>query len=336
MRSKMLKALSLILCVSMLLPVMGALNVEAAFIPDKAFSDYTLQEYQNLTAQEQKEFFNSFPSLKAFNQWYNAAKKAADEEKLVIGDNSIDLGNLLNAAVLIGSSPYASLEKAFASAQPGDTVVLNKDVSQSSVTVPDGVALDLSGKTLTADSFGFIPNSTGKIIDSSQENTGLLKIPAENASFLSVDAFGENTIPVYDSENEGYRFCQYTYGQEQVYTDTNVSGAAKFWFKLQLGTAAAYEMVYAGGSGVKLGVDISYTGEENAASFLFKKDGSEEAWIQSYAGFVLGYDDGQPSQDPWLWVRVQNAASVDTLTLTPYVTAGGVDIYLTPIQYRAQ
>lgn len=334
MRSKMFKVFSLILCVCMLLPAVGVLNADAAFIPDKAFSDYTLEEYKNLTAQEQKQFFDSFPSLKAFNQWYNAAKKAADEEKVVIGDQSIDLGNLLGAAVAIGNDRYATLAKALDSAEPGETVVLMADVTESSVVVPDGVILNLNGKTLVADSFGFALNSTGKIVDSSEDNTGFLQVCADSATFLSTNAFAENVLPVYDAANGGYRFCTYTYGQDQVHADTQVSGAAKFWFQLQFDSSAAYELLYAGDSGIKLGVDISYEAAEAPLRFLFKENNSEDAWIKSYAGFVLGYDDGQPSQDPWVWVRVQNADLVSGLTLTPYITAGGIDIYFDPIAYN--
>ncbi len=65
--------------------------------PSKPVSEYTLAEYKALTPAQQKAFFAQFPSLKAFNQWYNAAKAADDANKLVIGDNSIDLGELMGS-----------------------------------------------------------------------------------------------------------------------------------------------------------------------------------------------------------------------------------------------
>lgn len=63
--------------------------------PDKPVEEYTYKEYMNLSSSEKTAFFYKFPSLGAFNRWYNAAKAAADDEKLVIGNNSIDLNELL-------------------------------------------------------------------------------------------------------------------------------------------------------------------------------------------------------------------------------------------------
>ncbi len=64
--------------------------------PEKPVEEYTYQEYMALESSEKTKFFHKFPSLGAFNRWYNAAKKAYDEEKFVIGDSNIDLGELLD------------------------------------------------------------------------------------------------------------------------------------------------------------------------------------------------------------------------------------------------
>lgn len=63
--------------------------------PGKPVQEYTYKEYVALSKSEKAAFYKKFPSLGDFNRWYNAAKKAYDEEKMVIGDSSIDLGELI-------------------------------------------------------------------------------------------------------------------------------------------------------------------------------------------------------------------------------------------------
>lgn len=59
----------------------------------------TLEEYLAMTGAEQTAFFNSFDSKDDYFKWYKAAKKAYDNDgnNIVIGgDNSVDLGDILN------------------------------------------------------------------------------------------------------------------------------------------------------------------------------------------------------------------------------------------------
>lgn len=59
----------------------------------------TYEEYLAMTGAEQTAFYNSFDSQNDFFKWYNAAKKAYDsnENNIIIGgDNSVDLGDILN------------------------------------------------------------------------------------------------------------------------------------------------------------------------------------------------------------------------------------------------
>lgn len=335
MKKTAAKMLTLLLCIGMLMSMSGAVfYAHAAFIEGKPYDQYTYKEYMDLTSAEKVTFYKGFSSLTAFNRWYNAAKKAADDEKFVIGDNSINLDQLLKTEATIADKKYAKLSDALNEAASGDTIVLTADVQISSVIVPEGVTLDLCGKVLTVESFGFVPEAMGKIVDTAQDSTGLLKVEAEAAAFLSAEAFAQNTLPVYDAANGGYRFYSYTAGQGVAQADAEVPGAVKFWYQVRFDSTAAYELLYAGNSGIKLGVDVDYTGAETPVSFLFKKDGSDDTWSKAYGAFVLGYDDGTPSQAPWLWVRVQNADTVTGLTITPYITAGGTDIYLNPISYN--
>lgn len=335
MKKTAVKVLAILLCIGILASMSGTvLYANAAFIEGKPLDQYTYQEYMDLTSEEKGQFYRSFPSLAAFNRWYTAAKEAADEEKVVIGNNSVDLGQLLKVEATIGEKKYSKLADALNAAVSGNTVVLKIDVQLDSVTVPEGVTLDLAGKTLTVETFGFVAGEMGKIVDSNGDGKGLLKVSAENAAFLDVEAFAENTLPVYDAANGGYRFYSYTYGNGETETDTTAAGAVKFWYQILFDSPDAYELMYAGNSGIMMGVDVNYEGAVKPASFLFKEDGSADVWSKSYGAFVLGYDDGTAAENPWLWVRVQHADSVTGLTLTPYVAAGGVDIYLNSIAYN--
>lgn len=63
--------------------------------PGKPVQEYTYSEYEDLADSEKLAFYKAFPSLSDFNRWYNAARKAHDDEKLVIGDGNINLGELI-------------------------------------------------------------------------------------------------------------------------------------------------------------------------------------------------------------------------------------------------
>lgn len=334
MKNAASKVLTLLLCAVLLLSMSGAvISANAAFIEGKPYDQYTYKEYMALTSAEKAQFYKGFPSLRAFNRWYNDAKTAADEEKVVIGNNSIDLGDLLKVEASIGEKKYGKFTEALNAAAAGDTIVLETDITAEEVIVPADVTLDLAGNILTVDNFGFMPDQMGKITDST-DGKGLLKAEAETVGFLSADAFVENVLPIYDAAKGGYRFYSYTYGNGIAKSDASAAGAARFWYQLQFASSDAYALLYAGNTGVKMGVDVIWSGKDAPTGFLFEKDGSADAWSKAYGGFVLGYDDGTASQNPWLWVRVLNADKVSGLTLTPYVTAGSADIYLKPITYN--
>lgn len=54
------------------------------------------EKYMSLSAAEQSEYMNSFESVDAFFEWYNAAKEehAANNNDIEVGDGSFDLGEL--------------------------------------------------------------------------------------------------------------------------------------------------------------------------------------------------------------------------------------------------
>ena len=57
----------------------------------------TFAQYVAMSEQEQEAFVASFPSLRAFMDWWNAAKAEEEaEEPIIVDDGVIDLGQLIN------------------------------------------------------------------------------------------------------------------------------------------------------------------------------------------------------------------------------------------------
>ncbi len=66
-------------------------------VPDD-FKKCTYEEYQAMTAETQKTFFEKFENVEAFFDWYNDAKAKYEKENaaIEIGNGEINLGDVLN------------------------------------------------------------------------------------------------------------------------------------------------------------------------------------------------------------------------------------------------
>ena len=55
----------------------------------------TYEEYNALSGEEQEAYFNTFPSVESFFEWYNAAREEYEKNNtaIEIGDGTIDIGN---------------------------------------------------------------------------------------------------------------------------------------------------------------------------------------------------------------------------------------------------
>ena len=62
--------------------------------------EMTYEKFMALSAAEQQAFMNSFPTIEAFFEWFNAAKEAyeASRNEIEIGDGSFDIGDLINGS----------------------------------------------------------------------------------------------------------------------------------------------------------------------------------------------------------------------------------------------
>lgn len=65
--------------------------------PEGGITYVSYEEYNNMTPAEQVAYYNQFPSIEAFVQWYNEAKAEYDKEHgaIDVGDGDIDLGDII-------------------------------------------------------------------------------------------------------------------------------------------------------------------------------------------------------------------------------------------------
>ena len=79
-----------------------AKETEAPTEPEATEDDgeMTYEKFMAMDAAGQQAFINSFPSMDAFFEWFNAAKEAyeASRNEVEIGDGSFDIGDLINGS----------------------------------------------------------------------------------------------------------------------------------------------------------------------------------------------------------------------------------------------
>lgn len=117
---------------------------------------------------------------------------------------------------------YMSLEEALAAAKDGETVILLKDATDNYVIVEEGITLDLNGYELTVRG---VVAFDSDIIDSSEENTGVLVVDRDRVS-LDID---NNQLPVWNDEN-GYVFVEMI-GYNQLTRVNQNTGANEYVFQ---------------------------------------------------------------------------------------------------------
>lgn len=231
----------------------------------------------------------------------------------------------------VNGEEVGTLTAALAAANVGDVVSMLRNAVVNNVAIPEGVTLDLSGKTLTVGQFTTAMG--GKLVDSSAGN-GLLNVLSDKANFTGDNALDENILPIYDAENTGYRFYAYSYNAGPVKADPAVEGAVRFWYKLTFEDDAAYDLIATGTSGVTLGVNLAYNDTTTPCVFANNTEAeiidNAAAWAAAYATFA------KTANDPWLWVRVQGVDAVSNLSVAPVISVGtAYECVMEPIDYDA-
>ena len=199
---------------------------------------------------------------------------------------------------------HNSVEEALGVAFSGNTIVLRTQVIMTDFLLPAGVALDLNGYSLTADSI--LTYSSSSIIDSSENASGLLKINETDGNMISPDNV---QIPVYDTETGGYRF--FAIDVEPC----AVTGGNKYWFKIKTAKfAPLYDLINADAD-VQIKVKMTWEGQTEdvyaTADLAFTK-----AWADRYSA----------NEDIYITVTVAETQGVENFKLIPIITSGGVEI----------
>ena len=87
-----------------------------------------------------------------------------EDKKLVETDGVYTLADK-DVLAKVGDKLFETIAEAFAAAQAGDTVVLKKNLTvESALIIPEGVTLDLNGKTFTGDALGVVAVNKGTYV----------------------------------------------------------------------------------------------------------------------------------------------------------------------------
>lgn len=238
-----------------------------------------------------------------------------------------------NNVFAAGDSTYGTLEEAAAA---GEAVTLTDDAAIGEVVLPEGVTLDLAGKTLYAAAL------TGKVVDSSDGNNGLIATANGNVVFSENNA----DLPLYDGKAAGYRLFDYTMDN---YTIRPVGEASqKFWYKFHFRTSDAadaavdqdaYALVKGGYTGFQISAEMTWAGNAlDTVYFGRNYEGLEtntekmDAFSKEWATY-----DGEANDGRWLFVTVRGLGEgmVGELTVKPVITANNVVIAGETMSYTA-
>ena len=205
---------------------------------------------------------------------------------------------------------YDSVAVAMMEAKAGETVILIRDAEEYMVTVLPGSALDLNGHTLAAT----YVTSYGDIIDSSEDNSGLLKpgnilIQQKNAQ-----------LPVKTSE--GYRFVEILNFNQKI-----KDGGLKFVFQ-PLFEEDAHALLQAGQdtTGVSVMVRVSWTHTQGPRSQDFVYN---DSMVQ---GFLNNYNAATGEYSKVLSLTLAGTTSVTDLSFSVVVSSNtGVEFTSVPM-----
>ena len=163
---------------------------------------------------------------------------------------------------------YESLLVAMSECRKGETVALQKDASEGYVMVPANGTLDLNGCTLEAEYMSCF----GDLIDSSEDNSGLLKVSSTRFLIQKNNA----QLPVKDGD--GYRFVDVLGFNQKVKEDP------KYIFQ-SLFEEDAHALLLAGQdvTGVTVMIRVSWTQSQGTRTqdFVFN-DAMVKGFIDSY------------------------------------------------------
>jgi len=209
-------------------------------------------------------------------------------DTMQIGEDYIyrvkDLTNFA-AKNLATETLYTSAQEAINAANPGETVVLIRNLVETSITVKNGRIFDLNGFTLRADLVATITNS--EIIDSTNGNA-LLVIEKTG---LAVATSAPTHLPVWTEDGEaGYRFTSIEFVQRVSLKNAD-RAYFRFWFAGDVGNDPESMLAKAladGGADNGITVEVQLTWKDAGGQTVNKSFVFTEENVQTYANDWTG------------------------------------------------
>jgi len=183
----------------------------------------------------------------------------------VTGTSSVTIGKdpSVRAVNLETGAKYATLDMALADAETsGGTIRLEQDITQDSISVWDGVTLDLNGCDVNTRYFACF----GDLTDGSAGGEANLKVAKK------LHIMGESSyLPLYDSQDECYRLYKHNMNNLAGVASGTEGNAVKFYFRLDLANPDGYRVlantkpedldmrIYIGWGGMPALIDYSFT-----------------------------------------------------------------------------
>ena len=210
---------------------------------------------------------------------------------------------------------YKTLDTALQAAAFGDTVLLLRNTETHIAAIPEDVTLDLNGYVLKTQYI----TCFGNIVDSSRDNTGLLKVDKTKVLIQSANA----QIPVRDLD--GYRFVEIRKFNQLLYAETS-----KLVFQPLL-EEASHLLLLQGSekSGITIGVNVFWQQDQGIRSqnFIYN-DSLVSQYLRSYAGsdcyssmFTLTLNGSAQLKNLTFQIVVQSECGVEYLS-DPLIHSG--------------
>ena len=229
-----------------------------------------------------------------------------------------------NGETLEAGTLNAMLTKANA-AKAGTVALLQNVTASNYVHVSASVTLDLSGHVLDATQVEF--SAFGSVVDST-EGEGLLKVAQESTLIQS-----SASLPIYDTEQNGYRLFGYQFKSERTYPETVTNNQMGFYFQLTFTNRSAWSLLNTAAEthGIKLSADLQITGVKGSAKVPFA-----QATIQEVAEQIV--DKGDPQENKFFWIIVTSMNKLQDgaqLCVTPRIASDLLEVTAEVLCYPA-
>lgn len=219
----------------------------------------------------------------------------------------------------IGDTTYKTLAAAMENVSAGTIVKMLKDMEEDDVEIPGGAKLDLNGCFLTADTIDGATLGNSHVIDSSG-GQGLAKVPNVANSMLLYQK--NETMPLYDRLNDGYRFFDYELKVDKM-PEIESASVRNFWYRLTFDSQQAYTLIANGYTQMTIGAEVYVDGQRALGVTFADNDSlSERDFIAGWATAMLN----RPSTT-WLYAKISNFEKVDEdciVGVKPYILSCGV------------